>query len=121
MSQIRPQSWYLALAMLIVALLLGYSLRAGVIADRYPGALVKVTATGLLLRSENAWKGHVKRVEDVKESRGVSWFLLEVYSINNPRVAPPLVPGTNQYVRSVILDGQDVRGLWVSGRKVVVP
>jgi hypothetical protein len=121
MSDIRPQTWVFAVVVLVVLLLLTAIAKAGVIADRYPEALVKVTATGRVLQSEGAWKGHVKRIGELTERPGVGWFLLEPFSPHNPRVAPALVPGTNQYVRQVILDGATVMGLWVGGRRVVAP
>ena len=97
-------------------------LNAGVIADRHPQALVKVTPAGALITTEEEWRGHVMRVTALKETSGARWQLLEPVTEENSRLLPPSpVPSQGNLVQSVILDGEVRRGLWLQGRTVVIP
>ncbi len=104
-------------ALWLSLMLVGVAVDAGIIAERYPHAWVKVTPTGRLLRSEANWQGHVKRVQDVTEASGQTWFLVEP----SWSLPPSVVPSTNNFVRRVIVDGVTNTGTWFQGRAITVP
>lgn len=114
--------------MLLVALLLGYSLRAAEptksqkhfakIAERNPTSLVMATPTGAILSSETQWKGHCLTLEQAYPlvKRG------NVFLVEPLRNYPPLpFPVTKGVVASVRVNGSNEFGVFVTGRKVVIP
>ena len=103
--------------MLVAILALTVAASAGIISDRYPHAYVKTTSTGRLLRSEANWQGHVKRVQDVAELRGQTWFLVEP----SWSLPPSVVPSRANFVTNIIIDGITNTGLWFQGRTVTTP
>ncbi len=97
-----------------------FAAKAGTLSDRYPNAFVKTTPTGILLKSEINWKGHVKKTTELKEVSGDRWFLVE--PLADTRRHPPLpVPSTNLYVNQIIYNGATNKGVWLQGRTVVIP
>ena len=137
MTDIRPHSWFVAAAMLILALLLGYVLKAEtlpplvnpttaqtyfrrVVAERKPGAFVMATASNTILTAEAQWKGHVitaARAYPLVKRGNV--FLVE--PMDGTAQVPP-TPFISSSVAAAVIQNGNVRyGLFVTGRKVVVP
>ena len=106
--------WFL---IILFACALALCCQAGIVADRYPHAFVKVTSTGRLIRSETAWAGHVKSIADVKETSGATWYLVEP----SWSLPPSVVPSTNNFVRRIILNGVTNQGVWFQGRTITLP
>ena len=131
MSDIRPQTWFVAALILGVLLFVCFTARGQaptasqlyfrrVVMERNPDALVMATSSNTILTAETQWRGHVltaaKALPLVQRGPG---FLVE--PLTNNAQMPPL-PFVSDAVKSAVIENGRVRyGLFVTGRKVVVP
>lgn len=131
MAHIRPQTWLLALAIAVVTALIVLSAQAQgatatqtyfrrVVMERRPTALVMATPSNTVLTAETKWKGHVLTMAQAYPlvKRG-NIFLVE--PMDNGVQLPPTPFVSSSVAAGVIQDGRVRYGLYVTGRKVVLP
>ncbi len=102
---------------MVLLMAAAFAAQAGIIADRYPNAFVKTTPKGEILAIESEWHGHVKRTTELKEISGQTWFLVEP----TVKLPPSPTPSQNNFVTSIIVNGELIKGVWLQGRSVVIP
>ncbi len=132
MSDIRPQTWIVSLAILAVLLFIALTARGQspttsqtyfrrVVMERRPDALVMATSSNTILTAETQWKGHAISLQQAfSQVRRGPVFLVE--PVTNIATQIPPVPMVTDNVRSTVrVGGTNRYGLFVVGRRVVIP
>ncbi len=137
MNDIRPQTWIVSAVILAVLLFIALTARGQspttsqtyfrrVVMERRPAALVMATSSNTILTAETQWRGHVLTLTQAFPlvKRGPV-FLVEPVEVTGGQVTGdrlPPAPFIAENVKSAVIENGRVRyGLFVTGRKVVVP
>lgn len=132
MANMNRHNWLLAAFVLVFILLVAFTARGQsptssqtyfrrAVMERRPDSLVMSTSSNTILTAESQWKGHAITLQQAfSQVRRGPVFLIE--PVTNQSTQIPPVPMITDNVRSTVrIGGTNRYGLFVVGRRVVIP